>query len=65
MLYNCGRGGADPEEGDGGGSRLVYSIPTRQLLLAGESSGRFVDDANWITAQGWVLTLTLPRATLP
>ncbi|KAF8688314.1 hypothetical protein HU200_042272 [Digitaria exilis] len=52
MLYNCGRGGADPEEGDGGGSRLVYSIPTRQLLLAGESSGRFVDDANWITAQG-------------
>lgn len=55
LLFNCGRGGADPEDGDGG-ARLAYSIPKKQLLLAGELD-RLIDDVNWITAQGWMLTL--------
>ncbi|OEL15194.1 hypothetical protein BAE44_0023787 [Dichanthelium oligosanthes] len=55
LVFNCGRGGADPEEGDGG-ARLVYSIPKKQLLLARESDC-FIDNVNWVTAQGWMLTL--------
>ncbi|CAL5074472.1 unnamed protein product [Urochloa decumbens] len=57
LMFYCGRGGADPEEeGDVGSARLVYSIPKRQLLLAGEVDLLF-DDVNWITPQGWMLTL--------
>ncbi|CAN6217539.1 unnamed protein product [Urochloa humidicola] len=57
LLFYCGRGGADPEkEGVGGGARLIYSIPKRRLLLAGEVDHLF-DDVNWITPQGWMLTL--------
>ncbi|CAL5064561.1 unnamed protein product [Urochloa decumbens] len=57
LMFYCGRGGADPEEeGDVGSARLVYSIPKRQLLLAGEVDLLF-DDVNWVTPQGWMLTL--------
>ncbi|KAL6655954.1 hypothetical protein ACP70R_006780 [Stipagrostis hirtigluma subsp. patula] len=56
LLFNCGRGGTGPEEADDGGARLVYSIPKRRLLVAGGLKP-FIDDVNWVTPQGWVLTL--------
>ncbi|CAL5088496.1 unnamed protein product [Urochloa decumbens] len=63
LLFNYGRGGADPEEEGDDGARLVYSIPKRRLLLAGEVD-LLIDDVNWITPQGWVLTLdSSTRAT--
>lgn len=50
LLFDCG---ADNDDDD---ARLVYSIPTRRSLLA-RGVSRLVDDVNWVTPHGWVLTL--------
>ncbi|KAL6846098.1 hypothetical protein ACP4OV_023546 [Aristida adscensionis] len=51
-----------PEESDDGGAssssrRLVYSVPKRQLLAAAGLGCLTGTGANWVTPQGWVLTL--------
>ncbi|KAL6655949.1 hypothetical protein ACP70R_006775 [Stipagrostis hirtigluma subsp. patula] len=60
LLFDCGRGGADDdeEEANRDSKLLIYSIPRRQLLAASTRGlDHLVDGANWITPQGWVLTL--------
>ncbi|GJM98903.1 hypothetical protein PR202_ga15955 [Eleusine coracana subsp. coracana] len=57
LLFDCGRGGVDPEEAtDDVDARLVYSIPKEQLLLA-RGLDTIIDNMSWITPQGWVMTL--------
>ncbi|CAN6174205.1 unnamed protein product [Urochloa humidicola] len=53
LLFDYGGAGAGGEASD---ARLVYSVPTRRSLLA-RGASRFIDDVNWVTPQGWVLTL--------
>ncbi|CAL5074471.1 unnamed protein product [Urochloa decumbens] len=53
LLFDYAGGAGGGEASDG---RLLYSIPTRRSLLA-RGARRFIDDVNWVTPQGWVLTL--------
>ncbi|KAL6655943.1 hypothetical protein ACP70R_006769 [Stipagrostis hirtigluma subsp. patula] len=55
LLFDYGDGaGAAGEPTDD--ARFLYSIPKRRLQLA-KGFDHLVDDVNWITPQGWVLTL--------
>ncbi|KAK3133247.1 hypothetical protein QOZ80_6AG0534230 [Eleusine coracana subsp. coracana] len=55
LLFDCGRGGVDPDEATDD-ARLVYSIREKQVLLA-TGLDIFIDRVSWITSQGWVLAL--------
>ena len=62
LLFEPGHGGAD-EAGeeettdDDGGTRFLYSIPKRRLLVVAGFDYLNSDAATWITPQGWVLVL--------
>jgi hypothetical protein len=45
------------EAGDEDDARSLYSIPKKRALQATGFGRRFVADVNWVTPQGWVLTL--------
>ncbi|CAN6217534.1 unnamed protein product [Urochloa humidicola] len=51
LLFDYAGAGAEASD-----ARLMYSVPTRRSQFAGGAS-RFIDDVNWVTPQGWVLTL--------
>ncbi|KAL6655947.1 hypothetical protein ACP70R_006773 [Stipagrostis hirtigluma subsp. patula] len=60
LLFDCGRGGADDDEEaiHDDSELLIYSIPKGRLLVPrAPELDYIIDNANWITPQGWVLTL--------
>ncbi|KAL6655951.1 hypothetical protein ACP70R_006777 [Stipagrostis hirtigluma subsp. patula] len=60
LLFDCGRGAADDDEKAirDDSKLLIYSIPKGLLLVPrAPELDYIIDNANWITPQGWVLTL--------